>query len=323
MLESIDFPYGGFAVGGSDLANGEHHALGWDRSYGTALDLGTLGGGYSHAFSCSRLGTVGESETPSGERHATLFPWSGGSLVSPPIDLGTLGGGFSTARSISPQGDVVGWSTLATGEAHAFHIPISSSSNIGTMTDLGTLGGQNSWAHDVHNETIVGSSETASGAIHAFVWQGNVMTDLNDMLPPGSGWVLERATALDPEPGSGFTVLGTGWFRGAKRGFKAEGFALSVQQQGSVAEIKAFPLEDGTVAKCAISRSTGSTVLPGCGGLTLGLHRAYTFAASTARAGDASFDFFTPPGMAGTTVYLQAYAPNLCAVTEVEMIVLQ
>ena len=51
------------------------------------INLGTLGGNYSHAQDINEKGQiVGISETLTGDRHA--FLWQNGSM----IDLGTLGG---------------------------------------------------------------------------------------------------------------------------------------------------------------------------------------------------------------------------------------
>jgi probable HAF family extracellular repeat protein len=84
-------------------------------SGGTKTDLGSLGGGYSCAYGINNNGQiVGESSTPSGQRHAFLY--SGGRMT----DLGTLGGDRSCAYGINDLGQIVGESTIASGQTHAF-----------------------------------------------------------------------------------------------------------------------------------------------------------------------------------------------------------
>src|SRR5215204_2722629 len=72
------------------------------------LDLGTLGGQESHAYSINERGqVVGDALTATGETHA--FIWKKGVM----IDLGTLGGTSSYARAINDRGQVVGLSAIA------------------------------------------------------------------------------------------------------------------------------------------------------------------------------------------------------------------
>jgi probable HAF family extracellular repeat protein len=64
---------------------------------------------------------------------------------------------------------------------------------------------------------VVGTSSPAvSGFNHAFLWQNGTLTDLNDLLPSGSGWVLTTAYALN---NSG-VIVGDGLFNGAPRAFR-------------------------------------------------------------------------------------------------------
>ena len=172
-------------------------------------DLGTLGGDSSFARDINEPGQiVGESTTASNETHAFLFtPW-----VGHMVDLGTLGGTFSRASAIADRGIVAGTSSLPSGETRAFlwdqgsmialpplngtpfsegidvndsGIVVGQSGGIatrwegGSVQSLGTLGGGSSFANGINSSgVIVGSSSTASGSFHGFVFQNGQMIDL-------------------------------------------------------------------------------------------------------------------------------------------------
>ena len=108
-------------------------------------------------------------------------------------DLGTLGGNFSVGLGVNASGQVVGLSTRASGDDHAF----LSGPNGGPLQDLGTLGGIFSEGLGVNaSGQVVGDSSTAGRANHAFLFSGGVLTDLNTLIAPGSGFELESAAGI-------------------------------------------------------------------------------------------------------------------------------
>lgn len=121
-------------------------------------------------------------------------------------DLGTLGGSYSSPEDINASGQVVGTSSIPSGHFHAFLW------QNGTMTDLGTLGNNASRANAVNNAgLVVGDIYMGGGTIpsHAFVWAYDKMSNLNDLIPSDSGWVLASARDIN-ENGQivGYGVMG-------------------------------------------------------------------------------------------------------------------
>ena len=68
------------------------------------------------------------------------------------------------------------------------------------MADLGTLaGGLQSYANSINNNgQIVGYSCTSGRSVpHAFLNEAGIMYDINTMIPPGSGWTIDDAYAIN------------------------------------------------------------------------------------------------------------------------------
>ena len=82
---------------------------------------------------------------------------------------------------------------------------------------LGTLpGGTQSYAGGVNDlGQIVGESIVPGGILHACIWQKGGLQDLNNLIPPNSGWVLNHASAIN-QAGQ---ISGFGTINGATHGF--------------------------------------------------------------------------------------------------------
>lgn len=138
--------------------------------------VGTAGVGSGNPGCCG-----GEPPTPEGGR---AFLYAGGAMT----DLGTLGGAHSGASDISQNGKVVGVSDGLDGTRHAFLWSVE-----GGMRDFGTLGGSFSEATAVNRNgsIVVGNSTTSTGEMHGFVYAGGKMVDLNDLIDPNVGTVID------------------------------------------------------------------------------------------------------------------------------------
>ena len=101
--------------------------------------------------------------------------------------------------------------------------------NADTLLTLGTLyGGLTSSAADINDmNQVVGTSWLVTQLTsvydptqyHAFLWENGAMTDLNTLLPAGSGWILTAATAIN----NNGDIVGTGLLNGQAHGFLLTG----------------------------------------------------------------------------------------------------
>ncbi|MGH9666312.1 MAG: hypothetical protein ACRD9L_17935, partial [Bryobacteraceae bacterium] len=172
-------------------------------------DLGAFGGGnWSAAYAVNSQDQVaGYGMIASGVFRGFFWdPYSGYAV------LGTLGGANSYAMALNDAGQVAGSSSLASGATHAFLY------TDGAMRDLGSLGGS-SYAYGLNSsgEVVGYSSLSGGGDSHAFAVINGVLFDLNNLLAPGSDWLLTAAYGVN-ESGQ---IVGTGWHDGQLHAFLA------------------------------------------------------------------------------------------------------
>jgi probable HAF family extracellular repeat protein len=196
-----------FADNDYDRSQGRMHAFLYDGR--EMRDLGTLGGTDSSAYAINDADqVVGSALIAAPASHA--FLWEAGAMR----DLGTLGGNNSSAWAINNAGQIIGQASLpGEGASHAFLYDSAG------MHDLGTLGGVQSSAKSINaSGQIVGWSLTEGKkfeSLRPFLYQDGHMIDLNSLLPPGSGWALTSANAIN-DAGQ---IVGEGTVKGQRRGF--------------------------------------------------------------------------------------------------------
>ena len=188
--------------------------------------LGTLPAGtYSRAIAINDYGQVvgyGDFDVnPSNQLfHAFLWtPSAPNGATGTMIDLGAIGPGLgaSAARAANGSGWVTGFTAninVANGANHAFvWQPTTANGTSGTMLDLGTLainsspGLSQSEGNAINRYGVIVGDSNPAGArsqddLHAVIWQpapggGYTLTDLNNLIPAGSGWTLTRADGIN------------------------------------------------------------------------------------------------------------------------------
>jgi probable HAF family extracellular repeat protein len=209
----------GQVVGTSDIdVQGHSHAFLWDRAHGMQ-DLGSLRGANSTATAINERGQVAGTSSDA-------FLWAHRHGLQ---DLGNLGGlGGSSAAAINDRGQVVGGSNgdaflwdsqhglqdlgnLSGATAGTYAAGINDAGQVvgGSYMQLryyrvfyhGFLWDAQNGFQDLGAFRAFGINDAGQvvgdSGQHAFLYQNGTLTDLNDLLPPDSGWTLEQARAIN------------------------------------------------------------------------------------------------------------------------------
>ena len=189
----------GQIVGRLSDPTGLDHAFLWGSDTGM-LDLGPMPG-LTNSFATGINDSGQVVGTSWNDTDGRAFIWSSGGGFT---DLGMLPGFiYALASAINASGQVAGAASNDTGPIDGFLWTPD-----GTMTDLGTLPGflyLQPYAINA-STAVVGQVSNDAGPSHAFIWQNGVATDLNTLIPGGSGWVLDIATGIN----DGGQITGTG-----------------------------------------------------------------------------------------------------------------
>ena len=141
--------------------------------------------------------------------HGSITGIGGGNafLYQDGVGITVLGRG--EGRAINNNGVIAGNTSLSPVGGSAF-IYIN-----GSMQLLGNLGGPTeTWAMNNHNE-IVGQARIED-QVRAFVWnEQEGMQDLNELITPGSGWVLHGAFGINDHG----QIVGDGFYNGKPSAF--------------------------------------------------------------------------------------------------------
>ncbi|WGG49152.1 PEP-CTERM sorting domain-containing protein [Rugamonas sp. DEMB1] len=183
---------GGQIVGAATFGNagGPQHAFSYRD--GVATDLGTLGADYSVANGVNSAGrVVGTVSTyrQGGSVTERAFVYDNGNMSA----LRILGSDVSVANAVNDAGNIVGKYTAGDASEHAY-LYVN-----GSATDLGTIGGAFSEALGVNDAgSVVGVASTADGGqLHAFLYAGNQMLDLNALVLQNYGFTVRGAYSIN------------------------------------------------------------------------------------------------------------------------------
>ena len=183
---AYDINDSGQIVGYSSFSDGD--IQGFLYSAGSMTALGTLGGGDSFAYGINGSGqVVGAARTEEGFLRA--FSYANGVMT----DLGTLGGDASSGIAINDSGLIVGGAEYA-----AFNYYTRAFLQSGDqMVDLNPDAPWSNAADINSAGDVVGTMARGDFSNFGYLYRNGVVYDLNELIDPSLGLVIDSATAIN------------------------------------------------------------------------------------------------------------------------------
>jgi probable HAF family extracellular repeat protein len=186
------------------LPNGDAEYHTYISSNGVYTDLGTLPGRLeSRGYDINSAGHIAGAVSPpvGGPPNYPTNPMLYHDGVMSDLGAGGYMGPWSHANAVNDLDQVVGILGVNFPDAGADLYPTLAFLYQNGV--LGTLGGfgpnLSSWAADINNlgQIVGGGNFDAVGSRHAFLYQDGRLLDLNALVDPASGWLIEDATAIN------------------------------------------------------------------------------------------------------------------------------
>jgi probable HAF family extracellular repeat protein len=200
----------GHIVGSSDASGGGYRATFWASGAGPPVSLGVPLG-----YANSDLVAINDGELAVGTAYPAASFAHAFTYDVPTAqwhDVGLFpGGNFSKGEDINQAGVAVGIATLPGGAFHAFQWTGS-----GTPQDLGALPGYTeSGAVGINDSGQVIGASWEADTYHGTLWDAGVPVDVNDLLPSGSGWLIDDPVDIN----NAGQIVGGGYHNGDYHGF--------------------------------------------------------------------------------------------------------
>jgi probable HAF family extracellular repeat protein len=165
-------------------------------------DLGTLGGTITQGFGINSLGQAVGIASLAGDQVFHAFRTAPNAPINPLTDdIGTFDSGATTGFDINASGQVVGQSYNADFTVdRAFRTAPNTAINLAT-DNLGQLGGTTAGAKALNNSGDTVGTAFLSGndfqTAHGFIYTNGGLYDLNRLIIPGSGWLVDAASDIN------------------------------------------------------------------------------------------------------------------------------